>query len=163
MKVVKCINNNVAICLDDDNNELVAFGKGIGFKKPPFESKRQIEPILKERSLCEIIEPQGGRIFMPGTSKVDWMHMFEEQESSNLSISQYCKLHGISDKAFYNARSRYKKTVETPSLVAVEVNDDIGSSNTGCISFKLNGMSFEFDESAPDNDIQRIIKICLAL
>lgn len=35
MKVVKCINNNVAICLDDDNNELVAFGKGIGFKKPP--------------------------------------------------------------------------------------------------------------------------------
>ena len=125
--------------------------------------KRQIEPILKERSLCEIIEPQGGRIFMPGTSKVDWMHMFEEQESSNLSISQYCKLHGISDKAFYNARSRYKKTVETPSLVAVEVNDDIGSSNTGCISFKLNGMSFEFDESAPDNDIQRIIKICLAL
>lgn len=37
MKVIKCINNNVAICLDDDNNELVAFGKGIGFKKPPFE------------------------------------------------------------------------------------------------------------------------------
>ena len=59
--------------------------------------------------------------------------------------------------------SRYKKTVETPSLVAVEVNDDIGSANTGCISFKLNGMSFEFDESAPDNNIQRIIKICLAL
>ena len=126
-------------------------------------SKRQIGPILKERSLCEIIEPQGGRIFMPGTSKVDWMHMFAEQESSELSISQYCKLHGISDKAFYNARSRYKKTDETPSLVAVEVSDDTGSSNTGCISFKLNGMSFEFDESAPDSDIQRIIKICLSL
>ena len=125
--------------------------------------KRQIGPILKERSLCEIIEPQGGRIFMPGTSKVDWMHMFAEQESSELSISQYCKLHGISDKAFYNARSRYKKTDETPSLVAVEVSDDTGSSNTGCISFKLNGMSFEFDESAPDSDIQRIIKICLSL
>ena len=93
---------------------------------------------------------------MPGTSKVDWMHMFAEQESSELSISQYCKLHGISDKAFYNARSRYKKTVETSSLVAVEVNDDIGSSNNGC-------MSFEFDESDPDKDIQRIIKICLSL
>lgn len=127
------------------------------------EGKRQIGPILKKRSLCEIIEPQGGRIFMPGTSKVDWMHMFAEQESSELSISQYCKLHGISDKAFYNARSRYKKTVETPSLVTVEVSDDTGFSNTGCISFKLNGMSFEFDESAPDSDIQRIIKICLSL
>lgn len=74
---------------------------------------------------------------MPGTSKVDWMHIFADQESSELSISQYCKLHGISDKAFYNARTRYKKTVETPSLVAVEVNDDIGSSNTGCISIIL--------------------------
>ncbi|MEE1379033.1 MAG: hypothetical protein U0K52_01225, partial [Clostridia bacterium] len=49
-----------------------------------FKCKRQIGPILKERSLCEIIEPQGGRIFMPGTSKVDWMHMFAEQESSEL-------------------------------------------------------------------------------
>lgn len=26
--------------------------------------KYQIGPILKERSLCEIIDPQGGRIFM---------------------------------------------------------------------------------------------------
>lgn len=54
---------------------------------------------------------------MPGTSKVDWMHRFEEQESSELSISQYCKLHGISDKAFYNARSRYKKTVEPHEIL----------------------------------------------
>lgn len=100
---------------------------------------------------------------MPGTSKVEWMHIFADQESSELSVSQYCKLHGISDKAFYNAKSRYKRDVESPSLVAVEVNDDIGSSNTGCIRFKLNGMSFEFNVSAPDKDIQRIIKICLSL
>lgn len=131
--------------------------------KVQYQSKRQIEPILKQRSLCEIIEPQGGRIFMPGTSKVEWMHIFADQESSELSVSQYCKLHGISDKAFYNAKSRYKRTTEEPSLVAIEVNDDIGSSNTRCISFKLNGMRFEFNVSAPDSDIQRIIKICLAL
>ena len=100
---------------------------------------------------------------MPGTSKVEWMHIFADQESSELSVSQYCKLHGISDKAFYNAKNRYKRAAEEPSLVAIEVNDDIGSSNTGGISFKLNGMSFEFNASAPDKDIQRIIKICLAL
>ena len=34
---------------------------------------------------------------MPGTSKVEWMHIFADQESSELSVSQYCKLHGISD------------------------------------------------------------------
>ena len=77
---------------------------------------------------------------MPGTSKVEWMHIFADQESIELSVSQYCKLHGISDKAFYNAKSRYKWATEEPSLVAVEGNDDIGYSNTGCIRFKLNGI-----------------------
>lgn len=91
------------------------------------------------------------------------MHIFADQESIELSVPQYCKLHGISDKAFYNAKSRYKRATEEPSLVAVEVNDDIGSSNTGCIRFKLNGMRFEFNVSVPDKDIQRIIKICLSL
>lgn len=37
MKVIKKINNNVAICLDSNNCELVAFGKGIGFPKMPYE------------------------------------------------------------------------------------------------------------------------------
>lgn len=37
MKVIKKINNNVAICLDSNNHELVAFGKGIGFPKMPYE------------------------------------------------------------------------------------------------------------------------------
>lgn len=37
MKVVKNINNNVAICLDSSGKEIVVFAKGIGFKKPPYE------------------------------------------------------------------------------------------------------------------------------
>lgn len=37
MKVIQNINNNVSICLDDNNHEVVAFGKGIGFRKPPYE------------------------------------------------------------------------------------------------------------------------------
>ncbi len=37
MKVIRCINNNVAICLDSTGKEVVAFGKGIGFKKPIYE------------------------------------------------------------------------------------------------------------------------------
>ena len=37
MRVIRCINNNVAVCLDANGQELVAFGKGIGFKKPPFD------------------------------------------------------------------------------------------------------------------------------
>ena len=33
MRVLRTINNNVVICLDNNENEVVAFGKGIGFKK----------------------------------------------------------------------------------------------------------------------------------
>ena len=36
MKVIKKINNNVAICLDSNDKELIAFGKGIGFPKMPY-------------------------------------------------------------------------------------------------------------------------------
>jgi len=36
MKVIKKINNNVAVCLDNNNQELIAFGNGIGFPKTPY-------------------------------------------------------------------------------------------------------------------------------
>lgn len=37
MKVIKKINNNAAICLDGNGNELVALGVGIGFPKCPYD------------------------------------------------------------------------------------------------------------------------------
>ncbi|MGM0168907.1 beta-glucoside operon transcriptional antiterminator [Enterococcus sp. AZ135] len=37
MKAIKNVNNNVCICLDSKGAEVIVFGKGIGFKKPPFE------------------------------------------------------------------------------------------------------------------------------
>lgn len=37
MRAIKKINNNVAICIDNNQDELVAFGKGIGFPHMPYE------------------------------------------------------------------------------------------------------------------------------
>lgn len=37
MKIIKKINNNVAIALDAKNCEIVVVGKGIGFQKTPYE------------------------------------------------------------------------------------------------------------------------------
>jgi beta-glucoside operon transcriptional antiterminator len=37
MRAIKKINNNVAICTDSNNKELIAFGKGIGFPSMPYE------------------------------------------------------------------------------------------------------------------------------
>lgn len=37
MLVTKKVNNNVAVCVDGKGRELIAFGKGIGFPKLPYE------------------------------------------------------------------------------------------------------------------------------
>lgn len=37
MKIIKKINNNVAIGVDNRGNELIVFGKGIGFPNTPYE------------------------------------------------------------------------------------------------------------------------------
>ena len=37
MKAIKKINNNVVICVDSNNNELIAMGKGVGFGDFPRE------------------------------------------------------------------------------------------------------------------------------
>lgn len=37
MRVIKKINNNAAVCQDNNKQELIALGKGIGFPKTPYE------------------------------------------------------------------------------------------------------------------------------
>lgn len=39
MRVIKKLNNCVALCIDKDHNELIAVGTGIGFGKIPYELK----------------------------------------------------------------------------------------------------------------------------
>lgn len=52
MLVIRNINNNVSVCLDSRGKEVVVFGKGVGFIKPPAEV-----PLYKiERTFYEISE-----------------------------------------------------------------------------------------------------------
>ena len=39
MKVIKKINNNIAIAVDGENNEVIVFAKGIGYGNIPYEIK----------------------------------------------------------------------------------------------------------------------------
>lgn len=39
MKILKKINNNVVLALDENNQEIVVVGKGIGFPKTPYVLK----------------------------------------------------------------------------------------------------------------------------
>ena len=49
MNVVKKINNNVAICVDGNGNELIAFGKGIGFPNAILTMADHIEFALERK------------------------------------------------------------------------------------------------------------------
>lgn len=37
MRLVKKINNNVALGIDDSGRDVVVFGKGVGFKRMPYD------------------------------------------------------------------------------------------------------------------------------
>jgi len=37
MRAIKKINNNIALCVDSNGTELIAFGKGLGFSAMPYE------------------------------------------------------------------------------------------------------------------------------
>ena len=54
MKIIKKINNNVAIALDGRGKELIVFGKGIGFPKIPYE----LTDLSKVERTFYDIEPQ---------------------------------------------------------------------------------------------------------
>ncbi|MEY8308641.1 PRD domain-containing protein [Erysipelotrichaceae bacterium 51-3] len=75
MKVVRNINNNVAVCLDDQGHELIAIGKGIGFKKAPYEiSLDQIDETYYNldshyKSLLTEISPEILELAMKITNK----------------------------------------------------------------------------------------------
>ena len=52
MKVIKNINNNVSLCIDSTGREVIAFGKGVGFIRPP-----QTIPLSKvERTFYHITD-----------------------------------------------------------------------------------------------------------
>lgn len=66
MLITKKINNNVAMAQDADGNELVVFGKGIGFRKTPYELEEtaQIHRIFRnvDDSLLKTIDSISGEV-----------------------------------------------------------------------------------------------------
>lgn len=68
LKILRILNNNVVIALNDDGEELVLMGNGLGFQKKPgfeidqtkvekvFEVKDELESLRVEKLFSEIPE-----------------------------------------------------------------------------------------------------------
>ena len=88
MRVIKSINTNAAICVDDDNNELVALGKGIGFPKCPYELE-DLNVIQRtfydvDRSYFDLISEIPDDVLKIAADMVDLYMMKSDEVSSNL-------------------------------------------------------------------------------
>ena len=88
MKVIKAINTNAAICVDDDNNELVALGKGIGFPKCPYELN-DLSVIQRtfydvDRANYDLISELPDDVLRIAADLVDMYMMKSDDVSSNL-------------------------------------------------------------------------------
>ena len=62
---------------------------------------------------------------MPSTTKKqeEWRHIVEIQQTSGLSIKQFCQQHNLSEQSFYKAKARLKardKLNEADSTASVQ-------------------------------------------
>lgn len=84
MRAIKKLNNNVAICIDGNGDELVAFGKGIGFPKMPYE----ITDLSKITMTFYKVNPQAYQLFQDIPEDViDISAMIVQKAQQTLAIS----------------------------------------------------------------------------
>jgi transposase-like protein len=57
-----------------------------------------------------------------------WAELIRQQKRSNVSVSAFCREHGVSDQSFYNWRKRLSST-ERVRFALVEANAPIGNGN----------------------------------
>lgn len=120
MIVVKNINNNVSLCLDSSNKEVVVFGKGVGFIKPPneiplgkiertfYDVNRQYLPLLNDIP-SEIIE-------FTARQMMDIQSRLPYEINSNLVLTLADHL------AFAMERAKKGIFVPMPSIYELEIS-----------------------------------------
>lgn len=91
MKIIKKINNNVAIALDNNNREIVVFGKGIGFQTPPYElndySKIEQPFYNVDRRLYDLFSDLDEKVLLLTSRMVEKIKMSTtEKWSPNLTV-----------------------------------------------------------------------------
>ncbi len=126
MKVIKNINNNISLCLDNNHQQVIAFGKGIGFCKPPYEldvSKIErtfydIDPIYVNmiQAIPEDVIDVAAKVIDYGRTKVDYLMnssiTFTLADHLAFAIQRYRKNMVIKMPVYYDIKALYEKEYE---------------------------------------------------
>ena len=140
MKVIKKINNNVAICLDNNHHELIAFGKGIGFPKIPYELtdlsivwrtyygiKESYLPLLNEipekifRISIKVVDIAKLTISNELNSNI----IFTLADHINFAIERYKKAMDIKMPFIYDVQHLYEKEMDVGMKAVALINKEL--------------------------------------
>jgi len=140
MKAIKNLNNNVAICLDREGREVVAFGKGIGFNKVPNEiplSKIDRTFYNVNPTYFSMIPEIDEKVMATAVRIVDHANIVKDNRySSNLifaladhiqfAIKRLGKGMRISIGLLYEIENSYPDEVDIAKTALNMINEDLG-------------------------------------
>lgn len=91
MKIIKKINNNVAIGIDGNGNEVVVFGRGVGFERTPYEltdfSKVEQTFYNVDRRFYDLFQDLDEKVLLLVSRLVEKIQMSSSQKwNPNLTI-----------------------------------------------------------------------------
>lgn len=181
MKVIKKINNNVAICLDSNDKELIAFGKGIGFPKMPY--------VLDDLNLIQrtyygvnpryldLLNDIPDEVFEISTKIVDYAQtkleytlnsnvVFTLADHINFAIQRFHKNIQVKVPLSYDVEFLYEKEMDIGKKAIKYINKTMGirlssKEATGIALHFINVLTNESIEEPMNTDdlLQRIIAI----
>lgn len=176
MEVIKKINNNVAVCIDDNGRELIAFGKGIGFGEMPYDLDdlnlidrtyygvdSQYFGLLNE--LPETIFDVTMRIVEYARSKIACELspnvLFTLADHINFAIERYKKNIMIKSPLFYDIENLYEIEVDVArqavKLIQSELEVRLPEGEVTSIALNLINAEEQFSSSIGDYDSDEII------
>ncbi len=175
MKVIKKINNNVALCLDNNGHELVAFGNGIGFPKTPYEltdlSKVTRTFYGVDRSWIPMLETVDEEIFQACIQIVDYARqelgtglapnvVFTLADHISFAIERMRKGIEIKMPLYYDLAHLYEKEVAVGDyarkLIRTKLREYLPESETYAIALHLINAEEEPVESS-SYDSEKVI------
>lgn len=160
MKVIKKINNNVAICLDSQGHELIAFGSGIGYTPIPYDLKDL--SIIKrtyygiDKKYLGLLNEIDEKIFAISSDIIDFAKrrikselnpnlIFTLADHINFSIERYKKGIIANNPLHYDVQHLYPTEVEigTISLKFIERELKIHLPQSEAISIAIHFINAE--------------------
>lgn len=182
MKVIKNINNNTCICLDSNGREIVAFGKGIGFQKPPYEleiSKIQRTFYDVEPDFVKMIHLIPDDIFEISMKIVDYAQLNLENLTSanivftladhiNFALKRYDEKMKIPMPIYYDIQHLYEKEFQVGTYAVKLINEFKNISlakeeATGIALHLINAQAIDAERNKQNSEYEDVVEILDAI